>query len=109
MDPSQALPMLLPLAGAVFQFVIRQFKSLPDPLFYLIALSLATGVYAIVTPAGFCHGWQTCSISYLAWMAVHFTSLLGGTALVSNAAKGLNAINPKLAANNVFVPLTNSK
>lgn len=101
--------MLLPLAGAVFQFVIRQFKTVPDPVFYLIAVSLATGVYAIVTPAGSCVEWRQCIVDYLAWMTVHFTSLLGGTAIASNAAKGIAASNPSLAANNVLVPLTNSK
>lgn len=108
-DPTTALPLLLPVAGAIFQFTIRQFKSVPDPIFYLIAVSLATGVYAIVTPSLECADWRNCIVDYLAWMAVHFTSLVGGTALASNAAKGVAASNPKLAANNVFIPLTNSK
>lgn len=101
--------MLLPLAGIIFQFTIRQFKTVPDPIFYLIAVSLATGVYAIVTPSLECAEWRQCVVDYLAWMTVHFTSLLGGTAIASNAAKGVAASNPQLAANNVFVPLTNSK
>lgn len=109
MDPQQALPMLLPVAGAVFQFVIRQFKALPDALFYLTALTLATGVYALIMPASACEEMRSCIINYLAWMAVHFTSLLGGTAIASNAAKGYVSLNPGAAGRNPFIPLTDSK
>ena len=109
MDPTNALPMLLPLAGAVLQFVVRQFRSLPDMLFYSIAVAMATGVYALVTPAGSCVEWRVCALDYLAWMAIHFTSLLGGTAMASNAAKGVAKANPAAARGSVLVPLTDSK
>lgn len=109
MRPEDALPMLLPLAGAVLQFVVRQFKSIPDTIFYSVAVALATGVYSLVQPAGSCPAVRDCIVNYLAWMAVHFTSLLGGTAIASNAAKGIAATNPASAARNPFVPLTNSK
>ena len=109
MNPDNALPMLLPVAGVVLQFVVRQFKSLPDTLFYLIAVSLATGVYSLVTPASGCAEWRSCTTNYLAWMAIHFTSLLGGTAMASNAAKGYAKINPQSAQRNPLCPLTDSK
>ena len=109
MDPQNALPMLLPLAGAIFQFTVRQFKSLPDTIFYSIAVAMATGVYVLVSDRSVCPAWQQCILNYLAWMAVHFTSLLGGTAIASNAAKGIAKAYPDSAARNPFVPLTDSK
>jgi hypothetical protein len=103
---TEPITFLLPLAGAVLQFIVRQFKSVPEWGFYGLAVAICLGVWWLVTPSWWAGDWRTTLLGLLGWMAVHFTSLVGGTFLASNGAKKL-ADNG--ATNNLLVPVTNSK
>lgn len=108
-DLKHYLPGLLMAAGAILQFAMRQFQSVKDRYYYPVAILLALGAYAFVTPlvGGHVRVWF---LDFSDWLTVGggLAMVCGGTFIVSGAAKKIAAAKPALA-NKLLVPLTDSK
>lgn len=106
MNVQDALAVLLPVAGGLLQFFVRQFQKVPELVYHLIAFGLALGVYGLVTDNPFAGGTRAGILAVILWMAQHLPAVWGGTFVVSNVAKTVSA---DAAKGNLFIPLTNSK
>jgi len=100
-------PLLL-LAGAVFQFALRQFKAVPEIVYWACAFGLSFGVWlltsrVLIRP----DHWQLDSITALLWIATAIGTVRGGSSITDAAATKAVAANPNLVGN-PMVPKTNS-
>jgi hypothetical protein len=103
-DLSTYLPVLLAIAGGALQFLMRQFKGVPEWTFYLVATGLAFGAYFLVHDVA----WTRASIvALIIWLAGAIPAVLGGTFLASSGAKGAASVMD--ASKNPLLPLTDSK
>ena len=106
MNEEQILPALLPVAGVVLQFVIRQFDKVPEPVYHAIALTLALICYGLVTDEPFKDGTRQGLIALILWLTMHLPAIWGGTFAMSNGAKMLAKGR---GSGSLAVPVTNSK
>jgi len=104
------LPGLMVAAGGMLQW-FRQFSAFREQYYHLVAVALGVLAFWLVTPytGGDWRGWWLSCIDFLTVGGGGLALIYGGTFLVSNGAKAAAAANPSAAANNIGLPLTNSK
>lgn len=98
---------MLALAGVVLQFVLRQFKAIPEWTYWLAVVILCVGVYTLVVPNPLEGGMRFAIIKFLLWMVGASATVRGGSSGTDALAKSAVANNPGLAGN-PLVPKTDS-
>lgn len=106
LDPPLAL--LLTVTGGLLQYFVRQFDRLPEWVYHLAAVGLSFGLYVVVAPDWNDGPWREVLIRAVTWLAERVPTVWGGTFAVSTAAKTVASWR-KNGADNVMVPVTNSK
>jgi len=99
-----SLPTLLAIAGGALQYLIRQFKGVPEVVYHLAAVLLAAGAYFLVhdMPQN-----RETLIRFILWMSGGVATVWGGTFGVSSAAK--RVVESGANSEHMLIPLTNSK
>ena len=106
LDPPLAL--LLGVAGGLLQYLMRQFASIQDRWYHLVAVGFALGLYVLVTPDWLSGDWRAATIRGIVWLAERLPTIWGGSFIVSNGAKAVASRWPG-AENGLAIPMTNSK
>jgi hypothetical protein len=111
-DLNQASALLLGIAGGLLQFLMRQFKNVSDIWYQTVAVALTLGCFWLVVRDWPLKDPRDSAIVLILWVSGHLLAVWGGTFGVSSASKAAAAkaeAAGKSVANNLLLPLTDSK
>lgn len=107
MEVSSFTGPMLALAGVVLQFAVRQFKLIPEIIYWTLVVMLGVFVYWLTSPDPFAGGTKLAILHFVSWMIGASAAIRGGSSATDAIAKNVMKENPNKAAS-LLVPVTDS-